>query len=90
VTIVVRPERVAVQRADPDDKSPDGPVGEIVQRTFLGSSYRLTVETAAGPVVAEVGGEGGHLQRGDRVHLGFDADSLIALDRTELGSEIAV
>jgi putative spermidine/putrescine transport system ATP-binding protein len=90
VTIVVRPERVAVRRADPDDKSLEGPAGEIVQRTFLGSSYRLTVETDAGAVVAEVGGEGGLLQRGDRVHLGFDAGSLIALDRSELGPEIAI
>jgi putative spermidine/putrescine transport system ATP-binding protein len=90
VTIVIRPERVAVQRAAPGETFPDGPVGEIVQRTFLGSSYRLTVETNAGPVVAEVGGDGGHLQRGDQVHLGFDAGSLIALDRSELGPEIAV
>jgi putative spermidine/putrescine transport system ATP-binding protein len=88
VTIVVRPERVAVTRVDADNGTQGGPVGDIVQRTFLGSSYRLTVDTDAGSVVAEVGGDGGLLQRGDRVHLAFDAGSLIALDREELGSDI--
>lgn len=88
VTIVVRPERVGVARLDPDAVSWAGPVGDIVQRTFLGSSYRLTVETSAGPVVAEVGGDGGLLQRGDRVGLTFDAGSLIALDRSEVASDI--
>jgi putative spermidine/putrescine transport system ATP-binding protein len=90
VTMVVRPERVTVSRVDPDGTGPDGPSGEIVQRTFLGSSYRLTVETPGGPVVAEVGADGGSLQRGDRVSLGFDPGSLIALDRSEIGPDIGV
>jgi putative spermidine/putrescine transport system ATP-binding protein len=90
VTIVVRPERVAVRRVDPDNQSGDGPIGEVVQRTFLGSNYRLTVETEAGPVVAEVTGEGGLLQRGDHVHLHFEPGSLIALDRSNVGLESAV
>jgi putative spermidine/putrescine transport system ATP-binding protein len=90
VTMVVRPERVGVSRVDPDRATSDGPSGEIVQRTFLGSSYRLTVETPGGPVVAEVGADGGTLQRGDRVNLEFDPGSLIALDRAEIGSDIGV
>jgi putative spermidine/putrescine transport system ATP-binding protein len=93
VTMVVRPERVTVTRVDPDrdgSDGPDGASGEIVQRTFLGSSYRLTVETPGGSVVAEVGADGGTLQRGDRVNLEFDPGSLIALDRSEIGADIGV
>jgi putative spermidine/putrescine transport system ATP-binding protein len=96
VTIVVRPERVGVSRLDPDHAASAAtngsaePTGEIVQRTFLGSSYRLTVETEAGSVVAEVGGEGGALQRGDKVGLSFDPGSLMALDRAEVEANIGL
>jgi putative spermidine/putrescine transport system ATP-binding protein len=82
VTVVVRPERVAVDRLDEGDgAAPDGPNGTIEQRTFLGSSYRLAIATDAGEVAVEVHGEGGALRRGDRVKVNFAPSSLIALDR---------
>ena len=81
VTIVVRPERVGVRRLDGDAPDVDVPVGTVIQRIFLGSSYRLAVETAAGPIAAVVHGDGGALRRGDRVEIQLDPATLIALDR---------
>lgn len=91
VTVVVRPELVMISRLEESDGADlTEPHGTITQRTFLGSSYRLAVETDAGEITAEVHGEGGALRRGDRVRIGFAPASLIAMDRAAVAPTLEV
>jgi putative spermidine/putrescine transport system ATP-binding protein len=80
VTIVVRPERVGVRRPEPGEgPAPDELAGRIELRTFLGSTYRLAIETDHGEIVADVGADSGALRRGDVVHVRLDPETCIAL-----------
>ena len=94
VTVIVRPERIDLERVEPTDASaplPDGRVnGRIRSRTFLGSSCRLAVETSGGSVVVDVGREGEFLRAGDLVRLTFRPEDTLALAAARPSSDAGV
>ncbi len=82
ILVVVRPERIAVQRLAEDDTSAPsvGWVdGVVEQRLFLGAASRLRVRTTAGDVVADAPTDQVPPERGDRVRLTFPPEACIGL-----------
>ena len=82
ILVVVRPERIAVQRlADGDTSAPAvrSVDGVVEQRLFLGAASRLRVRTAAGDVVADAPTDQVPPERGDRVRLTFPPEACIGL-----------
>jgi ABC-type Fe3+/spermidine/putrescine transport system ATPase subunit len=82
ILVVVRPERIGVQRLGEDEvtAAPLGSVdGTVEQRLFLGAASRLRVRTDAGDVVADAPSDQVPPERGDRVRLTFPPDACIGL-----------
>lgn len=81
--LVVRPDRVRVERLEADGSSSDELTGTISVRSYIGSYVRFEIDTGADGSVAATLPEADsrHLQIGDRVRLRMDPSDCLVIRR---------
>jgi ABC-type Fe3+/spermidine/putrescine transport system ATPase subunit len=81
--VVVRPERVRIDRAaaTPDNAGENNVAGMLTEVIYLGNARRCHVRLASGQeiIVTQHAGERLTIQRGEAVRLFWDAEDALAL-----------
>jgi putative spermidine/putrescine transport system ATP-binding protein len=76
ITLVVRPERVAVARLGSDEGLQNGAYpGTVIARTFLGPTTRFLVRVGDAELTVDMGAEGSALRADDRISVSIDGSA---------------